>query len=207
MCYNSGTISATTFRRKYMQQMGRYVQVLLALFLLTITGVQAQTNGFKEWAEQHPLSWADFTGKPDAPESVYAAATYAGLALDVQDVNFAGRVTFKVRAVFDSHRSWAHPDRKDKDVLAHEQLHFDIAEVYARRLERKLNALQLKVKNKEVAKKLVLQYNIAQMKEQERYDKECVHGLNRENQQEWRTKINRELMLKRNNTKLAAARK
>jgi hypothetical protein len=174
---------------------------ILVVMLLVVLGVHAQGQqpepGIKRWSLNTPLQWIDFTGKPDSPESIYAAATYAGLALDVVDVNLSGRVTFKVNAVFDSKRSWAHPDRSDDYVLAHEQLHFDIAEMYARRLQRKLNALQLKVKDKEVAKRLLLQYNQAQMKEQERYDKECVHGLNQEQQLGWRTKVDRELRIKR----------
>lgn len=171
---------------------------LLGILLVTVQLARAQSdNGIKRWDFARPLQWTDFSGKPDTPDTHFAAATYAGLELDVVEVSISGRVSFKVRAVFDCHRSWAHPDRKDNDVLAHEQLHFDIAEVYARRLERKLNALQLKVKDKEVAKKLALKYNEAQMKEQDRFDKDCVHGLDRRNQESWRNNVDRELKIKR----------
>lgn len=183
--------------------------MMVMALLIAATAAQAQKSepGIKSWSLEAPLQWADFSGKPDSPETIYAAATYAGLALDVRDVTISGRVTFKIRAVFDSRRSWAHPDRSDDYVLAHEQLHFDIAELYARRLERKLNALQLKVKDKEVAKRMLVQYNIAQMKEQERYDTECVHGLNQENQLSWRTKVDRELRIKRVPASLTATKK
>ncbi len=178
---------------------------LLILFTLSVHFLQAQTTGMLPWSEQRLLVWSDFKGKPDAPELAWAAATFAGLSLDIADIK-AGRVTFRVQAVFDSKRSWAHPERIDANVLAHEQLHFDIAEIYARRLERKLNALKLRVKDKKVAKKLAQQYNLAQMKEQERFDKECVHGLNYENQHNWRTKVDRELRLKRVDSSLAKAK-
>ena len=178
--------------------MGRNVQIALMMLLLTIAGAQAQTNnGIKRWSVGYPLQWTDFNGKPDSPESIYAAATYAGLELDVAEISSSRRVKFRVRAVFDSRRSWAHPDRKDDHLLAHEQLHFDIAEVYARKLERKLNSMQLKVKDKEIAKKLVQKYNQVQMQEQERFDKECFHGLDREKQLGWRTNVDKELRIKR----------
>ncbi|AHM61489.1 hypothetical protein D770_16175 [Flammeovirgaceae bacterium 311] len=178
---------------------------LLGVLLLSVHVAQAQSNkAFKRWDLRLPLQWGDFAGKPDSPDTDFAAATYAGLELDVVEVSYIGNVTFKVRAVFDSHRSWAHPDRKDEHVLAHEQLHFDITEVYARRLERKLNTMKLKVKDKEVAKKLALQYNEAQMKEQERFDKDCVHGLDRKNQESWRNNIDRELKIKRVAPRLVA---
>lgn len=178
---------------------------LLGILIFTVQFAHAQSNkNFKRWNFDVPLQWSDFSGKPDSPDTEFAAATYAGLELDVAEVNLSGRVTFKVRAVFDSQRSWAHPDRKDDHVLAHEQLHFDITEIYARRLERKLNAMQLKVKDKDIAKKLAMQYNEAQMKEQERFDKECVHGLDRRNQEGWRSNVDRELKIKRVSTGLVA---
>lgn len=176
--------------------MGRSVRLLI-LMMLFQTGIAQAQEGILPWSYERLLVWSDFVGQPDEPESIYAAATYAGLSLDVTDVSFSGRVSFKVRAVFDSHRSWVNTARLDDALLAHEQLHFDIAEVYARRLERKLNAMQLKVRDKEVAKKLLAQYNTAQMQEQKRFDKECVHGLNREHEHKWRSKIDRELRIKR----------
>lgn len=178
---------------------------LLGFLLLSVQFAQAQSDkGFKRWNLDLPLAWTDFSGKPDSPDTDFAAATYAGLELDVVEVSYLGYVTFKVRAVFDSHRSWAHPDRQDEHVLAHEQLHFDITEIFARRLERKLNAMKLKVKDKDVAKKLALQYNEAQMKEQERFDKDCVHGLDRNNQKSWRNNVDRELKIKRVAPRLVA---
>lgn len=176
--------------------MGKKTGILLLVLLLAVTA-QAQTRGMIFWAADQPLQWNYFRGKPDAPEKIYAAATYAGLELDVVDVSFSGRMTFKVRAVFDGNRSWAHPDRTDDAVLAHEQLHFDIAEAYARKLERKLNSLQLKTGNRDVAKKLLIKYNNAQLQEQKRYDQECMHGLQQEKQLEWQEKVEKELNIKR----------
>lgn len=184
----------------------KYLSSLYLTIFFTLAAVAVQAQALLPWSAQRLLIWEDFKGKPDAPELVWAAATFAGLSLEIADVNMAGRVSFKVQAVFDRQRSWAHPDRRDAAVLAHEQLHFDIAEMYARRLERKLNAMKLKVKDKTVAKKLVAQYNQAQMKEQERFDKECVHGLNQEHEGSWRTKVDRELGLKRAGNSLAQAK-
>lgn len=179
---------------------------LMGLLVLLIVGTgSAWAQSIVGWSAELPLRWSDFTGQPDNPDDVYAAATYAGLEMRVAEVSRSGQVIYKVRAIFDSHRSWVHPHRMDDYVLAHEQLHFDIAEAYARRLERKLNALKLKVRDKEVAKRLLQRYNDAQHKDQQRYDKECVHGLNREKQVEWRQRMDRELQIRRSASGMARA--
>lgn len=177
--------------------MGKGFIIFLALLLLLVPGVEAQVGDYVWWSAEAPLQWRDFRGKPGLADAEFAAATYAGLELSVEDVAISGHVTYRVRAVFDCKRSWAHPHRTDDRVLAHEQLHFDIAAAYARRLERKLNALKLKVKDKEVAKRLLHQYNRVQQQDQERYDIECIHGLNQEKQQQWRQRFDKELRIRR----------
>ncbi|EMR00924.1 DUF922 domain-containing protein [Cesiribacter andamanensis] len=188
-----------------MQHLKTSIAVLLMLILMAGAG-SAQAQGMLVWSAQLPLRWSDFTGAPQSGDEAYAAATYAGLEMSIADVAFSGHVTYRVKAVFDSKRSWAHPHRMDEYVLAHEQLHFDIAEAYARRLEHKLNSMRLKVKDKEVAKKLLYRYNQVQQEDQQRYDTECVHGLNREKQAEWRQRFDRELRITRPAASIAQAK-
>lgn len=185
-----------------MKQVGWNKFLALAGLLCWAVAAQAQPDGLKRWSEEAPLLWSDFKGLPDAADTPYAAITYAGLDLDVSEVSFSGLVTFKVRAVFDCRRSWAHPARKDAAVLAHEQLHFDIAEIFARRLERKLSYLQLRVRDKAKAKQLLAQYQRAQLKEQARFDRESMHGLNRAYEAAWRQKADIELRIRRDAPKL-----
>jgi hypothetical protein len=174
------------------------------LLLLGTASLWAQS--IVGWSAAMPLQWSDFAGQPDSPDEIYAAATYAGLEMRVAEVTRSGQVVYRVRAIFDRQRSWVHPHRMDEYVLAHEQLHFDIAEAYARRLEKKLNAMNLKVKDKEVAKKLLQRYNEVQRQDQQRYDKECVHGLNTQKQAEWRQRFDRELRIQRPAMELVQAK-
>ena len=141
----------------------RALTIMIFGFLSLTT--YAQQAGQISWNFQRPLTWADFKGKPEAHDDLHAATTYAGIRLEVEEVAFpSGKITFKTEALFDPTRSWAHPERIDEHVLAHEQLHFDIAEMYARQLVRKLNSLSLTSKNKHLAQKYFKQYSQLQLR-------------------------------------------
>ena len=174
-----------------------FITVILCLVMFPWQSV-AQQGPQIAWSHTRPLTWADFKGKPEAHDDLHAATTYAGIRLEVEEVAFpSGKITFKTEALFDPQRSWAHPERIDDHVLAHEQIHFDIAEMYARQLARKLNKLQLTSKNKHSAQKYFQQYSQLQLKAQQQYDRECAHGLDKEKQQVWRSKLDKELRIAR----------
>lgn len=141
------------------------------------------------WQKRRPLQWHDFKGRPEYTNHIHAAVTYAGLDVQLQD---DGPIRFRVEAVFDPQLSWVHPKKKDPQLLAHEQLHFDITEVYARKLENKLNSLNNKRDRKKI-KELIADYKQLQLNAQAQYDKESLHGIRQESQQAWRMLIDREL--------------
>ena len=141
------------------------------------------------WQRRRPLQWHDFKGKPETADKIHGAVTFAGLDVEVED---RGPLRFSVVAIFDQHRSWVHPEKKDAKLLAHEQLHFDIAAVYAIKLEQKLNSLRNKWNRKKV-KELISLYKQAQLETQDRYDEDSLHGIRQEQQQAWRSLIHQEL--------------
>ena len=83
--------------------------------------------------ENHPtLSWDDFRGTSEKFEPGVAAATHSGLT--VASICKGGTLDVWVTAYFSPTRSWVRPNRKDLLLLEHEQGHFDITELYARKL-------------------------------------------------------------------------
>ncbi len=82
-----------------------------------------------------------------------------------------------------------------KYTLNHEQKHFDITEVHARKLRKKLSETNfLKVNNSgkkinDIYGDIYKDYN----KEQEKYDKETEHGINMARQNFWDERIAKEL--------------
>lgn len=162
-------------------------------FFTVAVSIGQQTRNI-HWEKNTPLRWTHFQGSPEAGDRVHGAVTYAGIEVQVENVRFpGGQIEFKARAVFDQKRSWVKAGHHDSLLLAHEQLHFDITEVYARKLTKKLNSLQLRKKDKALVKFWQNRYREAQLVTQELYDEESVHGLYLERQQAWRNLINSEL--------------
>lgn len=172
--------------------MHRLLLLLLLLFACLSAPAQ-QSAHFLYWEEGKPLNWQHFKGKPDTKDKVHAAVTFAGIDLQVEGVNLLGEITFRARAVFDQQLSWAFAERQNPAILQHEQMHFNIAEVYARKLERKLNSLKIRQSQKAAASKLLQRYTQAQLASQARYDSQTVHGLNHKKQQAWQELIGQEL--------------
>lgn len=164
------------------------------------SGSAAKKNYFF-WHPGHPLQWEHFKGPVDSDDPVHGAVTYAGIDLQAEKHHpWSGYISFKAVAVFDKNLSWVKPDCKNEQLLSHEQLHFDIAELYARKLEKKLNSLRLTLKDKRKIKQLQQEYTRDQLEVQKKYDKETLHGLNSVKQKLWRKNISHQLGLPRRNS-------
>lgn len=91
------------------------------------------------WAQRRPLTWVDFKARPPAEASAVAAETAYTL---IHGARCTGSTfEFRVVAAFRPNDSWVRPAmlRTATDsarALRHEQTHFDLTEVHARRLRR-----------------------------------------------------------------------
>jgi predicted secreted Zn-dependent protease len=94
-----------------------------------------------------------------------------------------------VYSYFNRYRSWT-KDTSSVSLLSHEQLHFDICELYARKVRRSIR--DLKDRNvKEIDKyQLVIQSKLEEHRlEHQQYDSNTYHGMNEDVQKEWINKI------------------
>ena len=138
------------------------------------------------WSATRPLTMADFVGRP-GPSERLAALTSADIKAGAACLDFV--FTGTVQATFDPNTSWfRQPKLATPALLRHEQVHFDLTEVYARLLRQKLVAFQAKVD----CNKLQPAFNnftktvyAAWDREQNRYDQETNHGLNTVRQDAW----------------------
>ena len=91
------------------------------------------------WAQRRPLAWGDFKGQPPAEASPVAAQTHYAL---LHGAGCTGaKFEFRVVAAFVPGESWVRTNMlrsaaEGARALRHEQTHFDITEVHARRLRR-----------------------------------------------------------------------
>jgi len=166
----------------------------LAVMLFQAGQIKAQTpdNNLIHWQPTPLLTYADFMGQPENVSEV--AMTSSGFYFNYQ-YNGKGVLTVELYATFDKSQSWFKPDAKVPEVLAHEQCHFDIAELYVRKLRQQISNATFKT-NSDVQKELSKMFNDCNSrcaKEQRNYDAQTKHGIDTEKQEQWQEKIAKEL--------------
>jgi hypothetical protein len=152
--------------------------------------------GAVTWSADRPLRWADF-----ASTSPHAGDEGALTAYSVfYGANCAGK-TFDFLAVagFLPKDSWVRPDvtldrARSERTLRHEQTHFDLTEVFTRRLRKSFTDLyQPCTRVDRDLDSLAAQVLRSEKEEQQRYDQETRHGLAADAQAEWERRVKEDL--------------
>lgn len=142
------------------------------------------------WSADKKLVWEDFKGNPDYKKT-YTAITQYNIYSDSTEFK-NDTLVFAIRNLFNPNESWV--KQLSEELLTHEQLHFDIAEVYARKL-RKLIKTHVFYRNtmnwdfREFHDKVLAECAMRQ----KQYDEETGHSVNSKRQKEWEAQIAKEL--------------
>jgi hypothetical protein len=141
------------------------------------------------WNKARKLQWSDFKGK-------VTDTTAAGSVVGVRfvPVNYHTAIKkgrYKASAVFDSNRSFHVPARSTDYLLKHERLHFDVAAIFAARLQRLADKKGLLSERE--AKMMFIELNTDLRAYQEKYDEQTVHGTDIEAQSRWQKLISTQL--------------
>jgi predicted secreted Zn-dependent protease len=160
---------------------------ILKYLLLTFTVIQ-QSN-LIPWNATRKLSWDDFKASPD-PSSGNAALTSS--TINIEFGYDDDDLTYNIRCSFDKSRSWVRI--RNNDVLTHEQGHFDIAEVYARRLHKAMKEYRFNAKTVSQDVNGIYE-NMMNLHRQAQtlYDKETDYSRNKVTQEDWLKKITQQL--------------
>lgn len=171
--------------------------VVIKVFLFLCCLVCTQDNEpVLSWQETYKLTWADFKAKPNLNDAA-VAITASGITFgfSVTQTNKGDVLSFntEVYSHFYPEQSWYKIEKANAHILEHEQLHFDITELYARKFRYRIS--KLKVSNS-IRKQLKKTHNainteLAQM--QNRYDNETDYSRNFESQAKWKNFVNTEL--------------
>ncbi len=144
------------------------------------------------WSGSRRLTWSDFKSRPDA-RSTHAALTSSKIIFNYGYGSDRG-FNFTIQCVFDKSASWGRV--KTPYILSHEQGHFDIAEIYARKLNKAMKDYHFN--EKKVAKDVPELYQSIMKEEatcQAQYDNESDFSRNKEEQEFWLTKIQDQLRM------------
>ena len=161
--------------------------VFLVIFLAVanLSLAQSKDEELLNWSASRKLTWKDFTASPDRTSS-NAALTSSSINVEF-GYNKSG-LTYTIKCRFNKNLSWGRI--KNDYILAHEQGHFDISELYARMLYKSLK--EYSFNSRTVNKDINDLYN-AMMKEhrdmQQLYDLETDHSRDASQQDRWEIKI------------------
>ncbi|WP_394660433.1 DUF922 domain-containing protein [uncultured Chryseobacterium sp.] len=167
-------------------------RIFLACFLISNT-IFAQKI---YWAEGKKLNWNNFKSRVNNQRGANVVAyTNCGWSYSyVKSSNPKAPVKITIETIFNEDKSWKDDKRINDYVLLHEQKHFDVAEVFARKL-RKETSEKIKT-GADFDKYFKLIYNSI-LKEyqdfQRAYDGETKNGMIEEKQSEYNRMIAEEL--------------
>ena len=144
-----------------------------------------------EWTKDRKLVWEDFKGTPPSITETNASAnTNCGFDVSAESTSSKELIAVRIKNIFYCDKSWVRTDKKKRlDLLEHEQAHFDLCEVYARRLRKRVADSNYKLDMDNA----IFEVFEAFKQRQKLYDKETNHSRNKEKQVEWLKIISNEL--------------
>lgn len=165
------------------------ILLLLPLFTLTEDPI------IIPWEENTKLNWEDFKGKSD-PESPFVASTHSSIifSYNVRSENEKLSLTTETDAFFYPEMSWFRKGEVNAHILNHEQGHFDITELHARKLRKAFAEYKVTENYKKELTAIFTSLNNERQKMQNRYDKETNHSRNVEKETHWQKFIATELL-------------
>jgi hypothetical protein len=142
------------------------------------------------WTQDRKLTWSDFKGVPSGPVE-YVASTNSGVSFSYSYTIIEGRqeVNYSIRSNFYPDLSWYRPEKVTDYILAHEQMHFDISELFARKLRMALAELPRDGTFKERSEVIYNENEADRREMQTQYDSDSDHSNNKEEEYRWRAYI------------------
>lgn len=151
----------------------------------TITLLKTEDQELIPWSTHQRLTWDDFLCEPKkGTDAVASTSTSLGIAYQMQN----GELTYHISCNFSKMKSWGL--MRTDYILAHEQGHFDITEIFARKLNEALMNYDFNRKTFKRDINEIYQAIVHQKEEyQKMYDGESDHSRNRKTQYDWLNRI------------------
>ncbi len=191
-----------------MRRQNRFIPLWFTVALVTIASIMLHASQPTDlarvsWHPERPITWDMFQGAPpqDACERSEAAAIHmtlewsASYEIRSSSAGYVGRVaTVSVTNTMQPQRSWVVDGRQSDRLLHHEQIHFDLNEVYRRRIESSLLSIgpcqtstqQGAIQWLDSRLHQVANEQLDQLESMHAlYDAQTSHGTNLEEQRRW----------------------
>lgn len=144
-----------------------------------------------EWKEGRSLSWNDYKLRVFRSNRGQLAITSVRHSIrgylndEIPD--------FEVKVLFIKNDSWT-TDKEDSELLAHEQLHFDIGELFRRKIVKRINGLRRQGEKQKAIYRYVIRKELSEFRNfSKSYDKATRHGNLKDEQEKWERDVWEEL--------------
>ncbi len=159
---------------------------LFFFYVLSVTTAQSQSSAANlvKWDASRKINWNHFSVKDGSDRFAAECYTFFKASFYLEnDSVFCEVITY-----LNTDSSWRKPSLKAGDGynINHEQVHFDITEIFARKVRQELMENSV---NEQQVKKIYQDNSKACRLFQERYDSETRHSLDKKKQAEWNAKI------------------
>lgn len=136
------------------------------------------------------MTWDDFKGKAPAGRTP-AAITASGISYTYSAnlLHHEVLLDHRVTAYFYPDESWYRPELCNDNTLAHEQLHFDISELFARKMGARLDRTSFSDDVKAEVRRIYGDILLELKGVQDLYDQETDYSRNRAKQAQWNLRI------------------
>jgi hypothetical protein len=161
--------------------------ILVCLLILGLNG------DYIYWNQRRMLDWEDYKVKTSLPTDETAVVRSAW-DYDTPWHTKGSTLYININTVFVKSASWVKRGNESEYLLRHEQGHYDIAEANARKYRKAVKEFNFNRATLQKDLDSLHQYYYALcFKEQEQYDLETKHSLNKEVQEQWISRIMGEL--------------
>jgi hypothetical protein len=145
------------------------------------------------WSDDCKLNWDDFRGDPSHYGEYSRFGAISKTEINAQAFWDNSLPNFTVEVYFLRSQSWVRTIKTDS-VLLHEQIHFDISELYGRKIRKKVELMRSKnVESMDQYVNMIEELIAEWSQTQAEYDKATNHGLILSEQIVWIRKIRQTL--------------
>lgn len=163
------------------------MKIFAFTFFLFLSIFSSENDAEKiAWSENHKLTWSDFKGTPEAIGD-YVASTSSGMSVSFSFKTQNGKTEGDVTVIcnFYPNRSWFQPGKVTPYILKHEQTHFDISELHARKLRKRISKIEMDVFAKAKIEQLYHSVEEERKQMQKSFDKETNHSKYKKLEEDW----------------------
>jgi hypothetical protein len=170
---------------------GAMLRYFILYFLLFSIKVSAQVNVENDsiiiWNKERKITWDDFLSKDYEVYKYDIGGAGIATTIDIypKRINCSNLEMIRILPLMHKKKSWV--EDNTASLLNHEQTHFNIAEVFARKIRK---AIAEHIEQNEICDLQAIVDIYYRLEEEYRqtqilYDQETKHNLNFEKQQEW----------------------